>query len=216
VGGNDKFMPIGVSLKDRRCMVVGGGAFALGKIENLLDYDAAITVVAPKMHDKLEFYAKRGSVALEKREYRSPEAADYGLVVSASEDAAVNEQVHRDARDAGVLVHVVGGLPHSDFIFPEVLRRDCLTAAISTDGKASFVSGHLRVVLDNIFPAHWERLMSLAASFQSSVESRWADDPAAKNACYSEFLEADWKKMLEELSDEQIEKELARMLEMPE
>jgi precorrin-2 dehydrogenase/sirohydrochlorin ferrochelatase len=216
MGGNDKFMPISVSLKDRRCMVVGGGVFALGEVENLLEYDAAITVVAPKMHDKLEFHAKRGGVTLEKREYRSPEAAGYGLVVSASENAAVNRQVHRDAREAGVLINVVDDLPQCDFIFPAVLRRDCLTAAISTDGKASFVSGHLRVVLDNIFPAHWERLMNLAASFQSGVESRWADDPAAKNACYSEFLEADWKKMLEELSDEQIEKELTRMLEMPE
>jgi precorrin-2 dehydrogenase/sirohydrochlorin ferrochelatase len=215
VGGNDKFMPISVSLKGRRCMVVGGGVFALGEVENLLEYDAAITVVAPKMHDKLEFHAKRGRVTLEKREYRSPEAAGYGLVVSASEDAAVNRQVHRDARDAGVLVNVVDDLPHCDFIFPAVLRRDCLTAAISTDGKASFVSGHLRVVLDNIFPTHWERLMSLAASFQSRVESRWANDPAKKNARYSEFLEADWKKMLEEMGDEQIQEELTRMLEMP-
>jgi siroheme synthase-like protein len=208
-------MPIGVSLKDRRCMVVGGGAFALGEVENLLEYDAAITVVAPKMHDKLKFHAKRGGVTLEKREYRSPEAAGYGLVVSASENAAVNRQVHRDAREAGVLINVVGDLPQCDFIFPEVLRRDCLTAAISTDGQAPFVSGHLRLVLDNIFPKHWERLMRLAASFRSSVQSRWANDPGRVNACYSEFLEADWKKMLEEMGDEQIEEELTRMLEMP-
>ena len=215
MGGNDKFMPVSISLKDRRCMVVGGGVFALGEVENLLEYDAAITVVAPKMHEKLEFHAKQGRVTLEKREYRSPEVADYGLVVSASEDAAVNKQVHQDARDAGVLVNVVDDLPHCDFIFPAVLRRDCLTAAISTDGKAPFVSGHLQVVLENIFPAHWERLMRLAASFQSRVEARWADDPARKNACYSEFLEADWKRMLEEMDDEQIEAELTRMLEMP-
>ena len=215
MSGNDKFMPISISLKDRRCMVVGGGVFAVGEVENLLEYAAAITVVAPKMHDKLEFHAKHGRVTLEKREYRSPEAAGYGLVVSASEDAAVNVQVHRDARDAGVLVNTVDDLPHCDFIFPAVLRRDCLTAAISTAGKAPFVSGHLQVVLDNIFPAHWERLMRFAASFQSRVESRWADDPARKNACYSEFLEADWKKMLEEMGDEQIEEELTRMLEVP-
>jgi siroheme synthase-like protein len=215
VGGNDKFMPISVSLKDRRCMVVGGGVFALGEVENLLEYEAAITVVAPKMHDKLEFHANRGRVTLEKREYESPEAAGYGLVVSASEDAAVNRQVHRDATDAGVLVNVVDDLLHCDFIFPAVLRRDCLTAAISTDGKASFVAGHLQVVLDNIFPARWERLMNFAASFQGRVEGRWAGDAAKKNGCYSEFLEADWKKMLEEASDEQIEGELARMLEVP-
>jgi siroheme synthase-like protein len=209
-------MPISVSLIDRRCMVVGGGALALREVENLLEYDAAITVVAPKVHDKLEYHAKRGRITLEKREYRPPEAAAYGLVVSASGDAAVDREVHRDARDAGVLVNVVDDLPHCNFIFPAVLRRDCLTAAISTDGKAPFVSGHLRVVLDNIFPGHWERLMRLAAFFRGRAESRWANDPGRKSSCYSEFLEADWKKMLEEASDEQIEEELTRMLEMPE
>jgi uroporphyrin-III C-methyltransferase/precorrin-2 dehydrogenase/sirohydrochlorin ferrochelatase len=212
----DKFMPISVSLKDRACLVVGGDLAALQEVESLLEYDAAITVIAPSAHEKLEYHAKRGAITLEKREYQSSEAAAYGFVVSAAEDVEVNTQVHGDASEAGVLVNVVGDLAHCNFIFPEVLRRDCLTAAISTDGKASFVSGHLRVILDNIFPTHWKRLMSLAASFQSSVEGRWADDPAAKNACYSEFLEGDWKKMLEELSDEQIEQELTRMLEMPE
>jgi uroporphyrin-III C-methyltransferase/precorrin-2 dehydrogenase/sirohydrochlorin ferrochelatase len=216
MSATDKFMPISVSLKDRACLVVGGDLAALREVENLLEYDAAITVIASSAHEKLEYHAKRGAITLEKREYQSSEAAIYGLVVSAAEDAAVNTQVCGDASEAGVLVNVVGDLAHCNFIFPEVLRRDCLTAAISTDGKASFVSGHLRVILDNIFPTHWKRLMSLAASFQNSVEDRWANDPTAKNACYNEFLEGDWKRMLEELSDEEIEQELTRMLEMPE
>jgi hypothetical protein len=57
--------------------------------------------------------------------------------------------------------------------------------------------------------------MKLAAAFRKRVRERWADDPAKKNACYTEFLEADWKRMLKELDDDQIEEELARMLEMP-
>jgi siroheme synthase-like protein len=215
VDGNDQFMPISVSLKDRRCMVVGGGISALREVERLLECGGPITVVAPKLHEKLDFFASRKMITVEKREYRSPEAGDYGLVVSASDDAGVDQQVHADAKRAGVLVNVVGDLSRCDFLFPAVLRRDCLTAAISTDGKASFVSGHLRVVLDNIFPEHWKRLMKLAASFQSRVESRWVGDPAKKDICYSEFLEADWKKMLDDLSDEQMEDELTRLLEMP-
>jgi len=216
MSATERFMPIGVSLKDRTCLVVGGGLAAVRKVESLLEYVAAITVIASDADEKLEYHAKRERITLEKREYRSPEAATYGLVVSASDDAVVNRQVHGDASEAGVLVNVVGDLSHCDFIFPEVLRRDCLTAAISTDGQAPFVSGHLRLVLDNIFPAHWERLMRLAASFRSSVQRRWASDAGRSNACYSEFLEADWKRMLDEMADEQIEKELDRMLEMPE
>jgi precorrin-2 dehydrogenase/sirohydrochlorin ferrochelatase len=182
MGMNHKYMPISVSLKDRPCLVVGGGLVALRKVENLLDYDTAITVIAPEVHEKLEYHAKRGRITLEKREYQSPEAGAYGLVVSATDDVALNRRVHADARGTGALVNIADDPPHCDFIFPAVLRRDCLTAAISTDGKAPFVSGHLRLV---------------------------------KNACYTEFLEADWKSMLKELNDEQIEEELTRMLEMP-
>jgi len=173
-------------------------------------------VIASNVHEKLEYHAERERIALEKREYQSPEAADYGLVVSAAEDVELNTQVHEDAREAGVLVNVVGDLAHCDFIFPEVLRRDCLTAAISTDGKAPFLSGHLRLVLENIFPEHWARLMKLAASFRNRVRSQWAGDPAKKDACYAEFLEADWKTMLKESSEEEIEEELTRMLQIPE
>jgi len=211
-----KFMPISVSLSDRPCLVVGGGLVALRKVESLLDYDTAITVVASEAHEKLEYHAERGRITLEKRVYDSPEAARYGLVISATDDAELNARVHEDARGAGALVNVVDDPSHCDFIFPAVLRRDCLTAAISTDGKAPFVSGHLRLVLENIFPQHWGRLMRLAASFRVRVRSQWADDPAKRDACYSEFLDADWKSMLKELSDDQIEEELTRMLKVPE
>ena len=211
-----KYMPISVSLADRACLVVGGGPIALRKVEGLLEYDTAITVVAPEAHEKLDYHAKRGRITLEKREYQSPEATDYGLVVAATDDATLNARVHEDARGAGALVNVVDDPRHCDFIFPAVLRRDCLTAAISTDGKAPFVSGHLRLVLDNIFPKHWVQLMKLATSFRNRVRSQWADDAQRKNACYSEFLEADWKSMLKESSDEQIEEELTRMLQLPE
>ena len=211
-----KYMPISVSLADRTCLVVGGGPIALRKVEGLLEYDTAITVVSSEAHEKLEYHAKRGRLALATREYRSPEASRYGLVISATDDAALNARVHEDASGAGALVNVVDDPPHCDFIFPAVVRRDCLTAAISTDGKAPFVSGHLRLVLENIFPVHWRRLMKLAVSFRNRVRGKWGDAAARKNACYTQFLETDWKSILKESNDQQIEQELTRMLEMPE
>ncbi len=209
------YMPISISIKDRPCLVVGGGGVALRKVETLLDYDAEIAVSAPEVHEKLQYHADRGRISLEKREYRSPEASNYGLVISASDDGALNKLVVDDAGKNNALVNVVDDPPHCDFIFPAVLRRDCLTAAISTDGKAPFVSGHLRLVLENIFPAHWNRLVNLATSYRVRVRDRWSGDSDKMNVCYTEFLEADWKTMLKEMKDDQIEEELTRMLEMP-
>ena len=50
---------------------------------------------------------------------------------------------------------------------------------------------------------------------EGNVINRPADGPVRpqrKNACYGEFLEADWKTLLKESSDEQVEEELTRML----
>jgi precorrin-2 dehydrogenase/sirohydrochlorin ferrochelatase len=211
----NEYMPVSLDLKNRTCLVVGGGNVALRKVETLLDYDTKITVIASDVHEKLAYHAEAGRIAVEKREYRSPEAAAFGLVISASDDKELNRRVYDDAKGSGALVNVVDDPPHCDFIFPAVLRRGCLTTSVSTDGKAPFMSGHLRLILENIFPDHWDKLMRLAAAFRTKVRKRWPDEPEKKNICYSEFLEVDWKRLLKDASDEEIEAELDRILEMP-
>lgn len=206
------YMPITLAVKKRPALVVGGGAVALRKVETLLDYDTSITVIAPEVHEKLEYYASGGRITLEKRDYRSPEAAAFGLVVAATDDTGLNRQISADCRGAGVLVNVVDDPAYCDFIFPAVVRRDCLTAAIATDGKAPFVAGHLRIILGNIFPEHWNELMRYAAAFRKQVQERWPADTEKKQNCYTSFLEADWKTLLKEKDKDAIERELAAML----
>jgi siroheme synthase-like protein len=206
------YMPITLAVKRRPTLVVGGGTVALRKVETLLDYDTSVTVIAPEAIEKLEYYARTGRITLEKRDYRSPEAAAFGLVIAATDDAVLNRQICADCRGAGVLVNVVDDPEYCDFIFPAVVRRDCLTAAIATDGKAPFVAGHLRIVLGNIFPDHWNQLMRYAAEFRKKVQERWGDDTEKKQNCYTSFLEADWKTLLKEKDKDAIERELAIML----
>ena len=207
------YMPINVSIKDRRCLVVGGGPVALRKVEKLLDYDTHVTVVAPDVHEKLEYHAEHKRITLEKREYKSPEASEYGLVISASNDSAVNRQVSEDAKSAGVLVNVVDVPEHSDFIVPAVFRRDCLTTAISTDGKAPFLAAHLRLILENIFPKHWNRIVRLASDFRKKVNKRWGDDTNERFASLDRFLSADWKTLIKNKNEAELENELDKLLE---
>jgi siroheme synthase-like protein len=206
------YLPITLSVKQRPTLVVGGGNVALRKIDTLLDYDTPITVVAPDVEKKIEFHAEHGHLTLEKRPYRPGEAGAYGLVIAASDDRELNRQVSEDCRGAGVLVNVVDDPAYCDFIFPAIIRRDCLTAAIATDGKAPFVSGHLRAILATVFPDHWTKLMRYAAAFRKDVQGRWGDDLVKKEACFSRFLEADWKSLLKRNDTAEIEAELALML----
>jgi uroporphyrin-III C-methyltransferase/precorrin-2 dehydrogenase/sirohydrochlorin ferrochelatase len=205
-------MPISVSLKNRTCLVVGGGVVALRKVENLLDYRTDITVIAPEVDRKLAYFAEQERIKLEKRSYKSPEAAAYGLVIAATDDRPLNRRVSDDARGAGVLVNVADDPELCDFIFPSVVRRNFLTTAVSTDGQAPFMAGHLRGILNEIFPKHWEKLMGHAATYRRMVRERYADNALKREYAFERFVEADWKKMLKELSAEEVEAALQSML----
>jgi siroheme synthase-like protein len=201
-------------MKDRKCLVVGGGKVALRKVETLLDYDTEITVIAPEFEDKLQYYGEKGRIKVEKREYRSPEASLYGLVVSCIDEKKLNRKVYDDCRAAGVPVNVADEPSLCDFIFPAVVRRGCLTASISTDGKAPFMSAHLSLILGTIFPEHMEKLMKHSAVFRKKVQEKWPEDPEKKGACYGKFLDADWKSLLKNSSEEEIGSKLDEMLEL--
>ncbi len=207
------YMPITLTMKKRSTLVVGGGTVALRKIDTLLDYDTTITVIAPAVHEKLEYYAKSGRITLETRDYHSPEAAAFGLVIAATDNKELNRQISADCRGAGVLVNVVDDPAYCDFIFPAVVRRDCLTAAVATDGQAPFIAGHLRLILENVFPEHWTQLMRYATTFRKQVQERWGSDSEKKQGCYSRFLEADWKTMLKEKDKDAIEWKLAAIVD---
>ena len=208
----NKYLPISISLKARPCLVVGGGSVALRKIETLLEYDSQITVVAPEPLEKIEYYAKKGKLKLERREYKSPEAQQYGIVISASDDDGVNEAVYKDCKAAGIPVNVVDNSAMCDVIFPAVLKRDCLTVAVSTDGKAPFLSGHLRLILEGVFPERWSKLAKMAARFRAKVQKQFKDQPDRKAAALQRFLNADWQTLLKEKSGQQLEQELEKLL----
>jgi len=209
----NKFLPITLSLKNRPCLVVGGGGVALRKINILLEYECNITVIAPKAVERIEYFAGKGLIKYMKREYKSPEASTYGIVISASNDKALNRQVSEDCKNAGVPVNVVDSPVLCDFIFPAVVKRDCLTVAVSTDNKAPFLAGHLRLILEGVFPERWKKIARLSVDFRKKVMRRWKNEPGKRAESFNRFLNADWKSILEKMDDEQIEEEFNNLLE---
>jgi len=211
----NKFMPINISLADRTCLVVGGGNVAHRKINTLLDYECNITVIAPEVIAQVEYFAEREFIKLEKRPYKSPEAAAFGIVIAASDDMTLNKRIYDDCKKAGVPINVVDTPKLCDFTFPAVLKRDCLTIAISTDGQAPFLAGRLRMIMETVFPERWKKIARIAADYRKQVIRHWKDNPDQKVECYNRFLNADWKAILGEMSDQEIQEEISRMINMP-
>jgi siroheme synthase-like protein len=131
---------------------VGGGTVAARKIRGLLECGAAVTVVAPTVHEAIAVLAEQGVIsqisgpplAVQLREYRDGEAARYDLVFSATGDVAVDSRVYDDANGAGKWVNSADDADHSSFILPAVFRDGPVTVAVSSSGASPALSTWLR------------------------------------------------------------------------
>lgn len=141
-----------LKLTARRCVVVGAGAIAEGKIESLLAAEAQVLVIAPEASARVRALAEGGDVAWEQREYRAGDSAGAFLVVAATATAEVNRAVFREAQERGVLCNAVDDPPFCDFYFPSVVRRGELQIAISTAGESPALAQRLRKEINAALP----------------------------------------------------------------
>jgi len=144
--------PIFLKLTGRSCIVIGGGHLAESKIESLRAADAAITVIAPTVSDRIAQQAASGELALHRRDYQQGDLAGAFLVVAATDDPAVNRAVFSEATATGVLCNAVDDPPFCDFYFPSVVRRGELQIAISTAGNSPALAQQLRKELNEQLP----------------------------------------------------------------
>ena len=63
------YLPILLQLRDRPCVVVGGGIAATKKVEALLSADARLTVISPQVTEVIARLAAAGHLQLVSRPY---------------------------------------------------------------------------------------------------------------------------------------------------
>jgi precorrin-2 dehydrogenase/sirohydrochlorin ferrochelatase len=144
--------PIFLKLSGRACLVVGAGNIALSKVHSLLHAGADVHVLAPTALPEIERLAREGALRWTQKEYEGEDVADAFLVIAATNVAAVNHTVYREAFELGILCNVVDDPPYCDFYFPSVVQRGPLQISISTEGESPAVAQRLRREIDAALP----------------------------------------------------------------
>ncbi len=88
--------PIFMELGKRRVVVVGGGAVAVRKAEALLGAGARLVVVALKPSDAMTTLCTKHAAELIRDRYAKQYVGQAVLVIAATDDPKVNEQVYHD------------------------------------------------------------------------------------------------------------------------
>ena len=112
-----------LDLGDKPCLVVGGGAAATEKAQQLLDAGASVTVLWTSFDPGLQELGDAGRVRLLQRELEEADLQGCCLVIDASGDDDSGARVAAAARRHSVLVNVLDRPALCDFIAPALVRR---------------------------------------------------------------------------------------------
>ena len=169
----------------RRCVVVGGGAVGLVKAAGLAACGAAVTVVSPELHAS---FAEL-EVDWVPRRYRAGDLDGAFLVIAATSDRKVNEQVFQDAERLGRLCNVADVPELCNFILPAVHREGPIAIAVSTGGASPALAKRLRSeIAELVTPEHAELAEELRA-MRPDVKERFATYEERRDY-FEEVLEA--------------------------
>jgi precorrin-2 dehydrogenase/sirohydrochlorin ferrochelatase len=167
-----KVFPMFLKLEGRRCLVVGAGNIAEGKIGGLIATDATVHVVAPEATDQVQAWAAEGKITWEQRPFEISDLQGAFLVIASTSSTALHEEIFAEARRLSVLCNIVD-VPHlCDFFYPAVVRRGSLQIAISTAGESPALSQRLRKELEKQFGPEYEAWVAAIGEARSELATR--------------------------------------------
>lgn len=149
--------PVFLKLEGRRVLVVGGGPVAAGKIAGLVAAGAAVEVVAPQIRPEIE----ASGVSTTRRAFRDEDVHGAWYVVAAA-PSEVNRAVQAACEARQVFINAVDDPQHATAYLGGVVRRQDVTVAISTGGRAPALAGLLREALDAWLPGDLDAWMAAA------------------------------------------------------
>jgi uroporphyrin-III C-methyltransferase/precorrin-2 dehydrogenase/sirohydrochlorin ferrochelatase len=138
------FYPIYLDLRNRDCLVVGGGPIATGKVAGLIDAGARVTVVALEASDAIARWHEQGVIEWHRRAFVSEDIAPAFMVIAATADGALNAQVYQLANMQQRIANAVDDLDNCNFIAPAIARNGAIQVAVSTSGTSPALAKQLR------------------------------------------------------------------------
>lgn len=140
----ESFCPIHLDLKDRTCLVIGGGKVAGRKVKTLLPYRARVTVLSPELSPELSLILKKGKISYLADTYRPVYLKERFLVICATGNPGINRRAARDCIERGIPVNTVSDPALCTFFFPALYKNGPLTLTVSTAGKSPALARRLR------------------------------------------------------------------------
>jgi precorrin-2 dehydrogenase/sirohydrochlorin ferrochelatase len=206
-----QYYPVNLDVKDRNCLVVGGGGVGTRKVRTLLECGARVTVISPEATPELEALAGRGRIQWHARDYRASDLDDTFLVIGATDDQRLNRKIHQDAELAQRLCNIADQPDLCNFILPAVMRQGDLMLTVSTGGKSPAFAKHLRQQLERDYGPEYGALLQLMGAIRKRLLAE-AHAPEAHKPLFEQLIKGGLLEMIRSDDRKNINGLLTRVL----
>ena len=210
-------LPVFINLRQKPCLVVGGGVIALRKVNLLLKAQAKIKCISPEFCSGLIDLSKNNALDLIEKHFESSDIDNPSVIIAATNDDKTNAIVSSLAHESGIPINVVDSTDLSSFIMPSIVDRSPVVIAISSAGKAPVLARIIRAKLETIIPSAYGNLAEIAGEYRQKVKQRFVNLKDRRKFWESVFSGVIAEKVFAGRSEEakaDIEKYLASSLEM--
>ncbi len=164
-----QYYPIFLDIKNKPCIVIGGGQVAERKVLSLLDAGAKVCVISPEITPTIKKLFQKKKAKLIQRHYKSGDLKNSFLAYSATNNNAVNRKVFNEAKKQGILLNIVDVPELCNFIVPSVVERGDLLVAISTSGNTPAMAKKIRQKLEKEFGREYAIFLKIMGFIRNSL-----------------------------------------------
>lgn len=130
-----KFFPLFVDLTEKKAVVVGAGKIATRRVKTLLSFVGALTVIAPGAQQEIIRLAQEGRLEYKQKKYERADLSEADLVIAATDDDKVNEDIFQVCKKLGIPVNVASNQQKCDFQFPGIIEYEGVVLGFNGAGK---------------------------------------------------------------------------------
>lgn len=161
------YFPMFIELKDRYCLVVGGGRIALHKVKVMKEFGARIKVIAPKILPEI---LRIEEVECCRKDFEKEDLKNQELVIVATDHPEQNHRISQMCRMEKIPVNVVDQIEDCSFIFSAYLKEGEVVAAFSSGGQSPVIAQYLKTQMRPILTSQLGELAACLGGIRERVQ----------------------------------------------
>ncbi len=169
----NRLYPVFLNLKNKDCLVFGGGKVAERKVRSLIKSKARITLIDPKASRDILALSKKHGFKIIKRNYRKKDIKGFFLIIAATDSEAVNGLIAKESAKYKIFCNVVDDPEKCDFFIPASFGVKDLKIAISTNGKSPALAKKLKNEIKNIISSEVPNLIDILAELKRNLKKKY-------------------------------------------